>query len=67
MSKAYKYLVSVDGTQAPKFEHPTLKEAKAEAERLAAMQGMNNRNIRVLRQEASLKVIQKLVTEKVWS
>lgn len=67
MSKKYVYLVSVDGTQAPKFEHPTLKEAKTEAERLANMQGMNNRNIRVLRQEGMVSVKQKLVTETVWS
>lgn len=67
MSKKYVYLVSVDGTQAPKFEHPTLKGAKTEAERLANMQGMNNRNIRVLRQEGMVSVKQKLVTETVWS
>jgi len=67
MSKKYVYLVSVDGTAAPKVEHPTLKDAKTEAERLANMQGMNNRNIRVLRQECAVMVKQKLVTETVWS
>lgn len=55
MAKQYIYLVSVDGMQAPKFEHPTLDEAKKEAERLAAMQGNQERIIRVLRQEATLK------------
>lgn len=67
MSKKYVYLVSVDGSQAPKFEHPTLKEAKTEAERLANQQGMQNRQIRVLRQEGKLIVKQKLVTETIWS
>lgn len=54
MAKQYIYLVSVDGMQAPKFEHSTLDEAKKEAERLAAMHGNQNRTIRVLRQEAVL-------------
>jgi hypothetical protein len=67
MAKQYVYLVSVDGTAAPKFEHSTLKEAKTEAERLAGMQGMNNKTIRVLRQEAVLRVTQKLVVDKAWS
>lgn len=67
MSKKYVYLVSVDGAQAPKFFHSTLKEAKVEAERLANQQGMHNRNIRVLRQEGMVSVKQKLVTETVWS
>lgn len=67
MSKKYVYLISVDGAQAPKFEHPTLKEAKTEAERRANMQGMSNRNIRVLRQECMVSVKQRLVTETVWS
>lgn len=65
MAKQYVYLVSVDGQQAPRFEHPTLEEAKTEAERLAGMQGNQDRTIRVLRQEAVL--VAKKTISYTWS
>jgi hypothetical protein len=63
---SFKYMVSVDGTQAPKFEHDTLLEATKEAERLAEVFGNTERTIRVLRVEAVLKVKREIVTTKTW-
>lgn len=64
------FLVSIDGTRAPQFEHPTLKEAVIEAERLGQalfLQGNKHAKIRVLEQVGvlSLQVEQKVT--KNWS
>lgn len=64
--KVYKYMVSVDGTAAPKFEHNTLAEAEAEAERLGFALGGTNRTIRVLRVESVLQVKYEQVCTKNW-
>lgn len=63
---SFKYMVSVDGTQAPKFEHDTLLEATKEAERLGFALGGANRTIRVLRVEAVLQCRYEQVCTKTW-
>ena len=62
------FLVSIDGTRAPQFAHPTLKEATAEAERLAQelfLQG--NTKIRVLKQVGVLSIQVEQKVTKNWS
>ncbi len=61
----YKYMVSVDGTAAPKFEHDTEAEAIQEANRLADVL-KTNATIRVLRIESVLKTEKAYVTVKNW-
>lgn len=64
------FLVSIDGTRAPAFEHPTVEAAMAEAERLAQelyRQGQPHAKIRVVKQIGTLSVkIEKKVTTN-WS
>lgn len=48
------YMVSVQGGQAPCVEHPTIEEAKAEAERLAGQPKNRNATIYVLEVIAAL-------------
>lgn len=62
---SFKYMVSVDGAQAPKFEHDTLLEATTEATRLAG-QMLKSAKIRVLRVEAVLEVKKEFVTTQTW-
>jgi len=61
----YKYMVSVDGTAAPMFEHDTLLEATKEAERLSTIV-VGDRSIRVLRVEAVLQVKNEVIRTKNW-
>ncbi len=52
-----KYMVSVEGAQAPTVIHPTYASAAIEAERLAQQSINKNRKVHVLRLVATLEPV----------
>lgn len=64
------FLVSIDGTRAPQFEHPTFQDAMIEAERLGQelfLQGNRHAKIRVLKQVGVLSIQVEQKVTKNWS
>jgi hypothetical protein len=53
-----KYMVSVEGSQAPVIKHATLNSAKMEAERLALQTKNQGRIIHVVQLVCTLKPVQ---------
>ena len=52
-----KYMVFVDGAQAPTVIHPTYASAAIEAERLAQLTTSRNRKVHVLRLVSTLEPV----------
>jgi hypothetical protein len=53
MQKVNSFMVSIDGTQAPRFSHPSFENALTEAVRLRNS-GHHNKPIRILQQIAMI-------------